>query len=1107
MRTGLSQKSDARWLKSPAMLSATNAVKLKAETMQKRPGFAALNINSTQLPLGTQKYRMDVGRRLAARQGVLTMFADPVGLVTGELYPTMIWQHDEQLGTPQPYDLVPETAVAPGIQVAAYEQSMPEMDEIIVNGMRVTVFLVDLTGAGQPTPYYCIQDAATNEYIATPQPAVSAGNYASPKLCTATLSGITYAVLCYIDAAQTTIFATSLSLANPTGNWCAPQSLVTSGLGTLIFDSSNVVGDATSFVLAYALNTSGVGVSCAIRVARCNLASNSLPQVNLTGTISDAQYNTDSNPALDGICVRGDNNGGYVWIGYAYRHGGVGRRVRAAAQTYPTVTGVFAAPFAVESTGDTQNVGLMDIELVGNYTSTNQGLLLDVHCIAWSPKSQLMNGGSQTVTQFIKTAHVNKNQGLISNQPRETFNLTLASRFITVNDRAYVGAYINSPVQGGYCLLAVDYWTDSDTSTPYPMRYVACIAPRLASGPPGTSGAFATHAVLPHLAHNPSAPGGTVLEWCVSQNKTQTINAPTVYQIDFNAPKNYAAAELGGNLAYACGVPSGFDGEKSFELGFPYRPEQLSTSVAASAQANGNITNGTYSYVAIYEQRDKYGQVHRSGRSPAVSATVVVNGAGPNAQVAVTIPTMSISGRQRPSPTTAGTSDPIGQYPAPAPVVIRVYRTTAGGSVYYSCDTTDQVSSTAVAQFNSLSVGNITLTDKIADAQLQSNPLLYGDGGLGINGSSLDNLCAPSFQHIITHKNRLWGVDGSNIWYSKAFTTGEGSAFNESFAFSVDDGSGPVTALASLDDKLIIFKRTGVYYVTGDGPTDGNGQNDFSPPQKITSSVGCKDWRCVMTRSAGVMFWSDRGQYILTRDLQVTPLPAVEDAITANPVPTSAVIHPTTSRLVWTANTDDTSSPRSGIGISYDDVLDSWTTWQGIPSNAAEGAVSAAVAGASVAGVITPTYHWQRANGTIMRELGAGAASFEDAGQFVTSTYRTPWIVGSDIQAFARFRRLFVAFQMPDRCGIKVYAAWDFNETDSLIGSFTSTQILAFASPLPQIRVPLPRHRAESVRFTIQDTFDAAGATGQGIVLLGLTLEVGLYTNQRGVRLPAAQAT
>lgn len=61
------------------------------------------------------------------------------------------------------------------------------------------------------------------------------------------------------------------------------------------------------------------------------------------------------------------------------------------------------------------------------------------------------------------------------------------------------------------------------------------------------------------------------------------------------------------------------------------------------------------------------------------------------------------------------------------------------------------------------------------------------------------------------------------------------------------------------DDKLIIFKPDAIYYVTGQGPDNTGGNNNFSDPIFITSTVGSSNDRSLTFIPAGIMFQSDKG--------------------------------------------------------------------------------------------------------------------------------------------------------------------------------------------------------------------------------------------------------
>ena len=168
----------------------------------------------------------------------------------------------------------------------------------------------------------------------------------------------------------------------------------------------------------------------------------------------------------------------------------------------------------------------------------------------------------------------------------------------------------------------------------------------------------------------------------------------------------------------------------------------------------------------------------------------------------------------------------------------------------------------------------------------------------------------------------LAGCDNPKVvWASKALTDGEAPGFNEALAFFA---SGAVRAMASLDDKLVLFVQKesgyGIEYVTGQGPTDAGTQSDWSPPTPIPTNVGAIDQRGTCVGDFGVLFLlpvggpnGTGGIFLLSRDLQVSYVSGpVEDLLAACPVVTSMVVHPNAGRVYITTITNDASPATTG---------------------------------------------------------------------------------------------------------------------------------------------------------------------------------------------------
>ena len=434
----------------------------------------------------------------------------------------------------------------------------------------------------------------------------------------------------------------------------------------------------------------------------------------------------------------------------------------------------------------------------------------------------------------------------------------------------------------------------------------------------------------------------------------------------------------------------------------------------------------------------------------------------------------------------------------------------------------------AIGYFIDQGIPTVTFIDGSSDVQIGTNRLLYNQGLDGVaQGSILDTLTPPAFQGLRVHKNRYFGIDGNNVWGSKELVDGEGAGFNELMAFSWYDGPGFITAAESLDDKFILWKADRVGYITGEGPEDDGGQNDWSPVTTIASDTGCIDWRSVVITSKGIRFLSATGYRLLTRELQVVPVPDVEDVLTpaaratnGPPVVTSSIQHPTEGRVVTTLQGSTSDQLESaGTWLNEDYILDSWTTFQMASAGAPPaGAVGACVAnlpisaftpgGAAVAGV-EPVYCFITQGGSVYAECqDVVTGNYMDGALFVPTTIETSWINSGGIENFHRFRRLQVVWRNMDPHQLLVYVAYDYTPTYYLMGTVTAAQMAAQQNnPLCQELFSLPRRRAEAVRFKIVDAADATTApvTGQGALLISMGLEIATYTNSRTNRLPATQ--
>jgi hypothetical protein len=314
-----------------------------------------------------------------------------------------------------------------------------------------------------------------------------------------------------------------------------------------------------------------------------------------------------------------------------------------------------------------------------------------------------------------------------------------------------------------------------------------------------------------------------------------------------NAARTLRPRELGRTLFIPGGLLTQHDGAGVSWASFPLVPE----APAVATRATGAMTpGGSYDYYVVYRRTDASGRVIRS--APSVPTTVVIGGGDGSTTVTYKIPRLL-----------------PGYY---SWTTVEFYRRgpTATGASAINLVGSTTVDPETVADTS-------TFIDTISDLTAAGNELLYTTGGI------LDNFNPPSHQLLEVNQTRVWLVsaeDPTELWPSKEYKAGAGIGFNPLLAFKVTgDGAGAITALASMDGRLIVFKSTAIWVITGDGPNDA-GQGTFNPPSNVSRSIGTVLPGSVVLTPDGVMFQSANGIYLLDRGLGLTYIGAAVEQYT-----------------------------------------------------------------------------------------------------------------------------------------------------------------------------------------------------------------------------------
>jgi hypothetical protein len=702
-------------------------------------------------------------------------------------------------------------------------------------------------------------------------------------------------------------------------------------------------------------------------------------------------------------------------------------------------------------------------------------------CCVWSGTATPSMANSWTMAQNLA---ISGGAVALSGGSYYTGGAMVQSRPTLIGSYCYALVTTPSLLQGTAFLARVDAYNQgsySFTGGLYgsnALAPVALIAPRLATAFP-----YASSTVSSNLANIP-AMGANVWGAVGFASSSSTTQSAYLYPFDLSSTKRFSVGELYLDEAIAAGEPSALDGNNVFPVGFETYPEISCAAVGSG----GSLSAGQYQYTVIYRMVDSRGQVHRSSNGNVVTLTCVNNDS-----VHVTISILGFTGRRQ---KTAGST-------FQNQVFADIYRTTqtAGAGVFYFVSS-NAFPNNPTSATNATGQNTMVVTDTASDASIATNQLLYTTGGV------LQNFIPPSSRVCVAHRNRFWLAgcdDPTQIWASRQLTPGEWPGFNEALLFNA---TGAVRALASLDDKLVVFVQHGanygIEYLAGDGPNDEGGSSDWTPIQPIPADTGAVDQRSVATGPFGVIFRGTTGGplgkggvYLLSRDLQLSYISGpVEDLMATYPAVTSIVVHPTNGRA-YIACVDNDAAPSTGVRLVWDYTHGSaWSVDTLIdPDTGFQGPVRCAwVANTSTQGL---AYHWANAGGHVSRETPGDPAvsnSMADGGVFVGMTYASAWLKPA-LDGFARFWRVLVQGQRVDSANLSVTLTFDYSSTYHEIGSWTASQVLSFPLlPLVDLELVPGNQKARAIQVTITDAPPTGGSSfaGAGYTWSALTIEAGV---------------
>ena len=659
-------------------------------------------------------------------------------------------------------------------------------------------------------------------------------------------------------------------------------------------------------------------------------------------------------------------------------------------------------------------------------------------------------------------------------------NLALASKAFIVDGTVYYLAAYNSAYQPTYFLI------DASNSTQNNPVIAAKIAYSNAGSPPtvglpnvSVKGSLAQVSyrikdLIAAVNKETNVPAGTQTQGIYSQ--TGINLASFTFGTD-----NLNTSEIANNLHITGGFLWHYDGylpvEHNFllwpDIGPTSQTDPTNTAVAVWSSTGGNMANHpdgstyihAYWYQVTYEWTDNQGNAYRSAPSVPIAVTTQASPDVVTGKITLTIPTLRV---------TMKTANPV---------KIVIYRWSAGQQNYF------QTTSITQPILNSTTADSISYVDTNRDSTILGNSLLYTTGGV------VEDVNAPACDVATLWDTRLWIVDAEDrnvLWFSKQVIEATPVEMSDLLtvyippSISTQGDTGPMKAIAPMDDKLIIGKENALLYINGTGPDNTGANNQYSPATLITSTVGCTNQRSIVLMPQGLMFQSDKGIWLLGRDLSTNYIGAQVEDLTLGAKVLSAVNVPETNQVRFTLDT--------GITLMYDYYFQQWGSFKGIPS------LSSAIYGG---------LH------TFIDKYGAAyqesPGSYLDGSNPVLIQFQTGPLRIGELQHYQRayFFYLLGQYVSPHKLQVSLrYDYQDWPEQAILItpdnystpyGSGGSQSPYGEGDPyggptnLELWRVFLERQRCMAFSIEVQEIFDASlGVTaGAGLTISGLNVVMG----------------
>jgi hypothetical protein len=648
-------------------------------------------------------------------------------------------------------------------------------------------------------------------------------------------------------------------------------------------------------------------------------------------------------------------------------------------------------------------------------------------------------------------------------------SLGLASKAFIVNEAIYYLGAFQSPFQPTFFLI------NGSTSTQSSPVIVSKLAYEngggyLTVGLPSVT-VIGTTAYVPYLFKD-------LIEALNTLANPQQTTAGGIYSqtginlasFNIESTTGVISSEIGSDLQISGGFLWMYDGYLPVEQNFFVWPDSVEATWSTSggsihAQPDGSTNTNAYYYQATYEWSDNQGNIFRS--APSIPVAVTTTGSGTAGSITVNIPYLRLT------------------YKTANPVKIVLYRWSVANQIYY------QVTSITAPTLNSTTSDSVAYVDTLADASIIGNNIIYTTGGV------IEDINGPATNVMTLFDNRLWLIDAEDknlLWFSKQVIEATPVEMSDLLTVYVapstgsQGSTGVMQCLFPMDDKLIIFKKDAIYYINGTGPDNTGANNQYSQPIFITSTVGCANQSSIVFMPQGLMFQSDKGIWLLGRDLSTSYIGAPVEQYNSFSV-NSAINVPGTNQVRFTLS--------NGITLMYDYFYEQWGTFSNVPA---------------ISSTLYQSLHtYVNSSGAVFQET---PGSYLDNGSPTLLSFTTGWLNMAGVQGYMRSYLFYLLGQFLTPHFLNVEIAYDYNSSpiqSNLIKPNNNSPLYGEISPygqespyggpgdLEQWRVFLTKQRCQAFQITVQEFYDPSQGipAGQGLTLSGLNI---VYAIKKGWR-------